>query len=222
VPSRNFGPPPVCLAVVRLGAIYATAVLVALLAWASGSAAQSRHNATVLWCPRDAAHVIAADANAAVYEPTPGVLLGCVHGQEHEYSLSRGAHPGESTVFKALAGSVVAVERYALSRENQLLIVTELRTGQVMRKVHTGGPPSTPCLLDCDGLALPLVLKPDGSLAWITSDNRYIRRELHEVDKTGSRILAAWSGGYAESSLFIRGGTLYWTEEGRSFSAPFD
>jgi hypothetical protein len=208
--------------VVRLGAIYATAVLVALLAWASGSAAQSRHNATVLWCPRDAAHVIAADANAAVYEPTPGVLLGCVHGQEHEYSLSRGAHPGESTVFKALAGSVVAVERYALSRENQLLIVTELRTGQVMRKVHTGGPPSTPCLLDCDGLALPLVLKPDGSLAWITSDNRYIRRELHEVDKTGSRILAAWSGGYAESSLFIRGGTLYWTEEGRSFSAPFD
>ena len=95
---------------------------------------------------------------------------------------------------------------------NPLLVVSDLRTGRVLRRVHTGGPPLGGCRA-CDGLASAVALKPDGSLAWVVQDGYPYRTELRESDRTGSRTLAA--GGYAdeveEPSLTVQGNVLHWT-----------
>lgn len=204
--------------------MYLIAVLALILGTASGSDARSGR---ILKCPRKHSHVLAADAQAQVYEAA-GHIFGCAYGQKHVYALGPGFNPdsgsGEEAKVKALTGLIVAVERFKNSASNQLIVVSNLRTGRIIRKAHTGGPPhGGPCFI-CYGDAVTLVLKEDGSLAWLTEDGRYnIRTELHAVDKMGSRILA--SGQTDEGteidlqSLVLTGSTLHWTQGGKSFSA---
>jgi hypothetical protein len=102
----------------------------------------------------------------------------------------------------------------------QLLVVTNLRTGHVLRSVRTGGAPKskewycygTGCKLGVQSL----VLKENGSLAWIMSESVQSTAidELHAVDKSGSRILAA--GASFEDTLItglaLKGSRLTWEQ----------
>jgi hypothetical protein len=64
-----------------------------------------------------------------------------------------------------------------------------------------------------------LVLKPDGSVAWI-----YVgaggQTEVHRHDKTGSAIVDSGSG-IPSRSLAAGGALLYWTDAGSPRSVPF-
>jgi hypothetical protein len=90
--------------------------------------------------------------------------------------------------------------------------------------VRTGGPPRIgPCFI-CDGIAVALVLKADGSLAWLTEDGHYSTlTELHAVDKMGSRILASGQTDDGTEiglrSLVLSGNTLRWMQGGKPFTA---
>jgi hypothetical protein len=75
------------------------------------------------------------------------------------------------------------------------------------------------------GPVTSLVLKSDGAVAWIAR-NKPIGEpatsyEVHAVDKTGARLLAAGDE-IAPGSLVLAGGTLYWTQGGRPMSATLN
>jgi flagellar basal body rod protein FlgG len=79
----------------------------------------------------------------------------------------------------------------------------------------------------CDGNAFVLLLKEDGSIAWLTEDGRFnIQTELHAVDKKGSRILAAGETdegtGINPRSLVLGEGVLYWMQGNKPATAPLD
>jgi hypothetical protein len=211
----------------RAGA-YAVIVLVLLLAAAPTSDAR-RYGKTVSDCPRGHSHLLAADAQAQVWDGVTEVFA-CAYGHRRVYALgpAEGSdRGGGAATVKALTGPTVAVERFRVDSENQLLIVSDLRTGRVIRKVHTGGPPRLgPCYV-CDGNAFMLVLKEDGSIAWLTEDGRFnIQTELHAVDKKGSRILAAGETdegtGINPRSLVLGEGVLYWMQGDKPATAPLD
>lgn len=80
------------------------------------------------------------------------------------------------------------------------------------------------------GRAEKIVLKGDGAVAWIALDDLRSERverergrevnfyDLYALDSTGERLLA--SGLELDpSSLALAGSTLYWTEDGKPFSA---
>jgi hypothetical protein len=211
----------------RRTSAYTIAMLVLLLTAASTSDAR-RYGKTVSDCPRRHSRLLAADAQAQVWDGATEVF-GCAYGHRRVYALgpSEGNNQGGAATVKALTGPTVAVERFSSDSENQLLIVSDLRTGRVIRKVHTGGPPRLgPCYV-CDGNAFMLVLKEDGSIAWLTEDGRFnIQTELHAVDKKGSRVLAAGETdegtGINPRSLVLGEGILYWMQGDKPATAPLD
>lgn len=104
-----------------------------------------------------------------------------------------------------------------------LVIVRNLRTGRVLHKVPTGiaGPGTVEVL--GDGFTTAIVVKPDGAVAWILESgaSRPIEYQVHAVDAKGERTLASGSG-IEPSSLALAGSTLYWTQDGQSFSATLN
>jgi hypothetical protein len=104
------------------------------------------------------------------------------------------------------------------------VIVRDARTGHVVRIVPTGtAAPQPPWLTFIgDGETTAIVLKRDGSVAWITdtvgSTNRY---EVHTADQSGSHLLAVGSN-IAPYSLALAGSTIYWTQDGKPTSAALN
>jgi len=72
------------------------------------------------------------------------------------------------------------------------------------------------------GLAVAIVVKRDGSVAWIVEtgeeEGRY---QVHAVDRSGSRVLAS-SPDIDPSSLALAGSTLYWTQGGQPATASLN
>lgn len=152
-------------------------------------------------------------------------MIGCVAGHK-TYKLG----DAQETAFKALAGATVAIERSEGQPEplETLLVVIDLHTGRAIRKVHTHGR-SCRSGAFCYPDARQVVLKEDGSLAWVTESGRFsVESTLHAVDKNGSRILAVGEtlppGAVPNpiGNLMIQGDSLYWTQEGKVLSAPLD
>ncbi len=133
-----------------------------------------------------------------------------------------------------LGGSFVAYEeffskgnRYSEGRDEEYVeewhvIVRNLRTGRVLHRVATGARERDHPKLVGDGSATAIVVKADGAVAWITdtvqNENRY---QVHALDETGERTLAVGSN-IDPNSLALAGSTLYWTQGGKSFSAPLN
>jgi hypothetical protein len=113
--------------------------------------------------------------------------------------------------------------------------VRNLRTGRILHRVVTGGSKLTPDpgpYLTPEpggyvgvGPAVDLVVKSDGSVAWVAEIRGFDRMkrgyEVHVLDRRGSRVLASGHG-IAPSSLKLVGRFLHWTEEGKPMSAPMD
>jgi hypothetical protein len=133
-----------------------------------------------------------------------------------------------------LGGSYVAYEeffsegnRYSEGRDEEYVeewhvVVRDLRTGRVLHRVATGARERDHPKLVGDGSATAIVVKVDGAVAWITdtvqNENRY---QVHALDKTGEHTLAVGSN-IDPHSLALAGSTLYWTQDGKSFSAPLN
>jgi hypothetical protein len=230
-----------CLVCMRVWA-YTVGVVALLSAIASASPASASYT-KISRCRHRG--VLAEDAHAQVYRQRNEVF-GCAYGRRRAYVLGPAFVPGptpgkpansaaEVTTVKALTGTTVAVEHHRTEQSNQLLVVMDLRSGRVIHRVHTGGPPNIGCDYDCDGSAVNLLLKEDGSLAWLTTGGVSVSdstTELHAVDKTGSRILAAGSTlpfttkepipPNGIESLVLAGSTLRWTQGGQPKSATLN
>lgn len=200
--------------------------------------ARSRH-AVRSTCVPDHSHLLAADAQAEVYEAreTPSLpyqgAYGCAYGNHPPYYLGQvaastgtGSPSGVSGVEKeVLAGPVVAYEKYDSPTEGpsaNVLYVRNLQTGRTLHVVPTGTPMLTEPPYVGVGSATTIVVKTNGSLAWIVKTIRGpTEYQVHAIDERGSHLLA--SGTSIEPfSLALAGSTLYWTQARTPFSATLN
>jgi hypothetical protein len=113
--------------------------------------------------------------------------------------------------------------REELREEEFLIIVRNLRNDRILHKIPTGTPiPPSPLVIG-NGPVESIVLKGDGSVAWINkySVGKITSYEVHAFDKTGSRVLATGTN-IVPNSLALAGSTLYSTQEGKPFSATLN
>jgi hypothetical protein len=239
-------------------AIAAIPVLALLVIPNGASATRARH-ALPVKCA-SGSHTLLADAYAQVYS-TPvdsdGVisLRACVYGQRRSFFVAA-CSPEESAMVCAgkshvtLVGSVVAYGDTftpAGSREDEESIsewyveVRNLRTGRLLHDVPTGTPLKPAPRHVGVGPIVGLVLKSDGSVAWIAEDYERSSKlygvgapyfDVYATDKTGTRLLASGTNidpsslalsvgasGVNARPRTIEGSTLYWTQSGKPESA---
>ncbi len=213
----------------RYAAIAIMSVLVAVLASAAVGAARPVRHASAACVPHRT-HLIAADAQAQVYEasPTPNGdlgIYGCAYGSGRTFLLGRRAEyspsGGGGLEHETLGGTVIAYEESAVipccSNRSQV-VVRDLRTGRIVRRVPTGTPATLKVGYVGVGPVVSMVVKNDGAVAWIVQTGVPAEFQVHAVDKLGSQLLA--SGHEIEGdSLALAGSTLYWMQGGKPFSA---
>jgi len=156
-------------------------------------------------------------------------IRGCAVGHRRTYKLGTPAAGSGSTSSSfagikrfALGGTMAAYEEsFGGCQLNQtqcnakwFVVVRNLITGSVVHRVPTGtAQPPNPGSVGA-GEALQIVVKSDGSVAWIALQEA----QLHVLDREGSRVLAS---GVERGSLKIEGAQLSWRVEGKRASAPF-
>jgi hypothetical protein len=248
-------------------AIAAIPLLALLLAPGGASAARARHALPAKCAP--SSHTLLADSQAQVYLVQESSLSNarslraCIYGQ-HKSFLLEDCISGEENVgpiecikdlHLTLTGTSVAYEqffgsgKYPFERHASewYVVVRDVRTGRILHKAPTGTP-LTPKSSGNVGVGnvVALVLKDDGSVAWIAKDygrsavgppvgpegTRLSYFDVYACDKSGTRLLASGTNvdpsslalstgatgisGYPSS---IAGSTLYWTQGGVSASA---
>jgi hypothetical protein len=206
------------------------------------------HSRTAQYCPPQSAHfqVVIADAQAEIYEaperPQNSEFLGvygCSFKDKRSYYLGPvpeavGTPAGNGGVKReTLAGTFAAYEE---SSSNPLgadwgVTVRNLRNGKVVHRVPTGTPSEATHTVDGVvvqnegvGPAMAIVVKSDGAVAWIAQapgGGEGYQYQVHALDKTGSRLLAA-STEVDPFSLALAGSTLYWTQDGKPKSASLE
>jgi hypothetical protein len=212
-------------------------MLIFLTVTSATSAARSRHTAHEK-CKPDHRHLLAADTHAQVYKVVnkEGPFLeayGCVYGGR-VYRL--GGLPedltsptgGAGVEHIALSGSIVAYQDSTFGEvgwARWIVVVRNLRTGRILQKIPTGElEEPNPNLASAGiGPASTIIVKRDGSVAWIAEDrflseNKPTYYQVNGVDKTGSRVLATGTD-IGPKSLALAGSTLYWTQGGQAVSA---
>ncbi len=218
-----------------ISAISAITLLVAV----SATAAPARHNAPAK-CRPGHSRLLAVDTQAQAYKviDRDGLLeaFGCVYGRR-PYFLGRlpenSLSPNSAEVeLITLSGSTVAYQ-YSMSGEvgwrRWIIAVRNLRTGQWQRRVPTGKLEEPNANPESAGIgpAVTIVVKSDGSVAWIAEDvelspeNSPTYYQVHAVDKTGSRVLAAGID-IDPHSLALAGSALYWTQGGKPTSTSLN
>jgi hypothetical protein len=210
-------------------------LVLALLASAASASAAAHHRRTdSMRCPVGM-RVLAADAQAQVFVDVEGLfpeIYGCIYGDKPHLlgatpecggAAAGGICTGISDV--ALDGTVVAYEGHGIepaepvhTRARPLVIVQNLRTGQTLRRLPSDvlGPGRA-------GPVMMIVVKSNGSVAWIVQDSgattsRPAEYEVHAADASGERVLASGPG-IEPSSLALAGSTVYWMQEGHPASA---
>jgi hypothetical protein len=251
----------------RRTAIAAIPVLALLLMPGGASAAHARHALPAKCAPRS--HTLLADPQAQLYGTPEGIggpiinLWACVYGRRRSFFVTSCVTATPSNIppvecikdqHVTLAGEFIAYEEADVggSRypgiEPQVgewyVVVRNLRTGRVLHRVPTGTPLKPEPRYAGVGNIVALVLKNDGSVAWIAED--YERSaaaargmpeepsyfDVYACDKSGTRLLASGTNidpsslalstgakgisGYPSS---IAGSTLYWMQGGKTMSA---
>jgi hypothetical protein len=182
---------------------------------------------------------------------------GCAYGQKGSYKLGQeyvpeGTEVNGYTRDYTLVGSTVAYEEFVTTanrytragevvRTSLRVIVRDLRTGRVLHEVPTGTPPKPEPGSVGVGKIVALVLKSDGSVAWIAKDSERSATakaayfDVYATDRSGMRLLAsgtsvdpaslALSVGATHLDSYphrIAGSTLSWTQGGQSFSTTLN
>jgi hypothetical protein len=176
--------------------------------------------------------VLLADSQVEVYSMVgvidiyhdKGVkIYGCAYGHKSyllgAIELCYGARCG-GPQREVLDGPLVAYEEGGGGEvtNTYLVVVRNLRTGRVIRKLPTGTPVTPKPSWVGIGLTTAIVVKSDGAVAWIVETGFPTEYQVHAVDKSGSRVLASGAD-IGPSSLALAGNTLYWTQGGQPFSA---
>ena len=174
------------------------------------------------------AEIYVAPGNAALPEFLD--FIGCAYGRTRSYVLGippvGGPTGSVAALMFTLAGSVVAFEKvddtelHPGSREEDELVVRDLRGGKTLHRLPTGTSTTPPEHGDVGiGGATAIVLKSDGAVAWIVAvRGTNTEYQIHVADATGSRVVAA-STEIAPASLALAGSTLYWSQQGKAMSS---
>jgi hypothetical protein len=187
-------------------------------------------------CATNRGQVFVADSKAEVFVAANSVptnaYYGCVYGSRHTYELgtpsdcidvSIGQCGGITNV--VLAGSTVAYEESSNRPLAWWIIVRDLRSGRVLRRLRT----NTPGPVNTAGAVEALVLKSNGAVAWVAQahlptaiPNGPREYEVYAADATGESRLLASGSGIEPASLALAGSTVYWTQQGHAVSAPLN
>jgi hypothetical protein len=228
----------------RFSAISATLLIALFVAAVAASAKTPSYR--VAKCPPGRAHVVAANRQAVVYggpeeEGVTGPeskgeirVFGC--DNRHKVTYVLGVQLGEcdaegceGIAHETLAGGLVAYAEIfstgdsrgaETERSRSLLIVRDLRSGRVLRKLPTGTSTEPRDV----GLGEPssLVMRSTGAIAWIVYKTGvacptapvHWCYEVHVDDKSGARVVASGTD-IDPLSLALAGSTLYWTQGGK-------
>jgi hypothetical protein len=209
--------------------------LAATLLFAAPACAAKRHRRSVD-CPQVHSHVLVADAQAVIYVETDGAneVQGCLGNDRPSLALGESwdevctpSGCGPQIDKEVLSGDMVAYQVRSAGESEYVneLVVRNLRTGRILHRVPTGTlSPAKPNVVGV-GPVYTLLIEPDGSLAWVVvnegvalgpGESKYY--EVHVLDNTGSRVLAA---GYNVelASLALSDNRVYWTQGGQVASA---
>jgi len=216
-------------------AIFAVPLFALLLAASSATAVHDHHNKMPMMWPPGHTRSITADAQAQIYEAPMSLaypeflsVYGCSYGHKRSYffgPVPYGSPSGAGGISREiLNGPNVAYEEVENKPccQHWWVVVRDLSDGHVLHRLPTGIPIKPEPLSVGIGLAVSIVVKRDGSVAWIVEtgeeEGRY---QVHAVDKSGSRVLAS-SPDIDPTSLALAGSTLYWTQGAQPFSAPLN
>ena len=196
-------------------------------------AAHVKHKAPVK-CSFAHERVFAADVQAVIYggeayPEGPSGVFGCARGSKRSYYLGLASYGSPESaggvVPMTLVGSVVAYDVASVvnvfpERSSEEIWVRNLATGKLLHRMPNG-PPGRPGNVGI-GETTAIVVKPDGSVAWIARASDELGGiQVRSADKTGSHLLAA-SPEIEPDSLALAGSTLYWTQGGRPMSASLN
>jgi hypothetical protein len=172
-------------------------------------------------CEPFAAHTLASDSAAVVYS-LDGAAYACSRPTGPTYKLgSVRLCIGAARVGPfALAGDVVAYgsEACGVDSSSAEVIARSLASGHVVRRE----PATSVSLVEQEGGLRSIVVKPDGSLAWIATERSLgNERRLLQVrrDDRGGDTLLSSSLAVLPSSLKLHGSRLTWRDAGRLRSA---
>jgi hypothetical protein len=128
-----------------------------------------------------------------------------------------------------LAGTIVAYYEYFSGAYEgpgfDVLIVRDLLTGRVLRRLPSGSPPPRfphPEETEGFGPVVAIVLNPDGAVAWITAVHQPTEYAVLVADRRGVRDLTGYDPSVMPNSLRLHGITVSWQEHGRVMTAPLD
>ncbi len=162
-----------------------------------------------------------------MYHDKGARIHGCAYGHK-SYLLGAAVEecngvPCGGVRREVLAGPLVAYEEGSggEAANTYLVVVRNLRTGRVIRKLPTGTPVTPRPSWIGIGPTTAIVAKNDGAVAWIVETGFPTEYQVHAIDKSGSRVLASGSD-VDPSSLALAGSTLYWTQGSQPFSAPLN
>jgi hypothetical protein len=126
-----------------------------------------------------------------------------------------------------VAGPIVAWERSESTTGESghaewVVIVEDLRSGRVLRRVPTGIANRPVRGLIGSGPATQILVDAQGAIAWIVetaspTGGRPAQFEVHAAGQGGTRTLAAGAD-ISPRSLALVGDTLYWTQDGKASS----
>lgn len=214
----------------RLASITAALMFACSSSAAGATLAKREHRASK--CPGAHVALLAEDTRAVVYkapssEGLTGHIFACAYGARRSYDLGYSPEGGSAGFIGtgpfALAGSVVAyaVEKSFTSAHSFAEIwVRNLANGELIYK-EPNGPPAEPGDVGL-GETTAIVVKRDGSVAWITRASEALGSvQVRSIDETGSHLLAA-SPEIGPRSLALAGSTLYWTQAGKPMSAVLE
>jgi hypothetical protein len=216
-------------------AILVVPLLALLLATSSATAVYDRHNKMPATCSSGHTRSIAADVQAQIFETPMSLahpeflsIYGCSYKHKRSYLLGPapyGSPSGAGGVeTEVLAGSVVAYEEASNQSccQHWWVVVRDLNNGHVLHRIPTGTRVTPRPLSVGIGQAVDIVVKRNGSVAWIVETNAEEGEyQVHAVDSSGSRTLAS-SPEVDSTSLALAGSTLYWTQGGRPLSATLN
>lgn len=216
----------------RVILIMVALVSLGIPAGAAAASTKHRHTKPTQCPPVSNDVVLAADARSVVYRAPFSVemglryVFGCSVGARRVYRLGRineGSAAGSvGTGPIALAGPIVAyaVSEFTETLSRSEIVVRDLANGEVIYRTPNGSPAKAG---DVGlGETTAIVVKRDGSVAWITRASRELGSiEVRSEDAAGDHLLAA-SPEIEPDSLALAGGTVYWTQGGKPMSAVLE
>ncbi|MHB8242411.1 MAG: hypothetical protein ACYDHN_10505 [Solirubrobacteraceae bacterium] len=135
---------------------------------------------------------------------------------------------------QTLAGNMLAYERsdhsgsfrYDNAQPTSWVVqVRDLRTHRLIHSSATSTSEPPPSEVIGNGPAQGIVVKSDGSVAWIAVDGWQpalpTTYQVWKIDRTGQHLLAT-SPKIAPDSIALAGNTVYWTNDGAPELAPLD